>query len=276
MPELPEVETVKRGLKPYLEGIGIEGAIVRYPQLRWPIPANLNALVQHQIIQKVSRRGKYLIFVLTKGTLLIHLGMSGRLNLLDSDRVLLTHDHVDILLSSGSRLRYNDPRRFGAILWTEDIFCQHPLLQSLGIEPLEERFTGQYLKKAISRHRAPIKSLLMNSKIIAGIGNIYAAEALFLASIHPRKPANQLSREDCEKLVAAIKTVLQRAIEAGGTSLKDFVNSEGKPGYFSQELYVYGRAGAACKRCHTLLQACLLGQRNTVFCPHCQHDPLFN
>jgi formamidopyrimidine-DNA glycosylase len=270
MPELPEIETIKRGLAPHLAGVSLQGAIIRYPSLRWPIPADLDSKLANQQIIEVRRRGKYLLFLLSEGTLICHLGMSGSLRLVQAEKPLLPHDHVDILLSSGQLLRYNDPRRFGAILWTNTAFEEHPLLQSMGIEPLSVDFTGAYLKALSAKHKSPIKSFLMNSKIIAGIGNIYAAEALFLAAINPQTKTNQLSNRQCEELVAAIKSVLHKAIDAGGTTLKDYVNSEGKPGYFSQQLYVYGRAGLPCRQCSHVLQSIQLGQRSTVFCPHCQ------
>lgn len=269
MPELPEVETIKRGLAPHVEGKTIENAVVRCSKLRWPVPADLNERIRHQTILSIQRRSKYLVFQLSRGNLLIHLGMSGNLRLLSNDKPLRPHDHVDILLSSGQLLRYNDPRRFGAILWSEDAI-QHPLIQSIGIEPLDNAFTGTFLKQQAIKHRTPIKSFLMNSKLIAGIGNIYAAEALFLASIHPQTPAHQLSDQQCNQLVDGIKTVLEQAIKAGGTTLKDFVNSEGKPGYFSQQLLVYGRGGLPCVRCKESLVSIQLGQRSTVFCPQCQ------
>jgi formamidopyrimidine-DNA glycosylase len=222
------------------------------------------------MIIKIERRGKYLLIRMKNGTLIIHLGMSGSLRLIDKKVKLQPHDHVDILLNSEYVLRYNDPRRFGAILWTPGPPNLHPLIQSIGIEPLDEAFTGKYLQRIIVKHHSSIKSFLMNSKMIAGIGNIYAAEALFLAFIHPLTPAERLSQQQCVQLVQAIKSVLTNAIAAGGTTLKDYVNSEGKPGYFSQQLYVYGRADLPCKRCQQILQSLQIGQRNTVFCDNCQ------
>lgn len=269
MPELPEVETVKRGLEPFVIDQTIQHVVTRCEQLRWPIPSDLEEKLRHQQILQITRRGKYLVFQLSKDTLIIHLGMSGRLGLVSKDQSLKAHDHVDIGLSSGLVLRYNDARRFGAILWTKDK-AQHPLLQTLGLEPLEDSFNVTVFKKLILRHKTAIKSFLMNGKIIVGIGNIYAAEALFLAAIHPLTPTNQLTDNQCKKLVAAIKTVLQNAIAAGGTTLKDFLNSEGKPGYFAQQLSVYGRANLPCLHCNTTLQAIVQAQRTTVFCPTCQ------
>ena len=270
MPELPEVETVKCGLKPHIENKTIKDVCIRHPQLRWPIPTDLkNQLITQQIIQ-ITRRGKYLLIQIGSGTLIIHLGMSGSLRVITKHIPPSRHCHVDIILSDKTIIRYNDPRRFGAILWTADDPFTHPLLQTIGIEPLDNHFTGHYLQqKALKRH-APIKSFIMNSKMVAGIGNIYAAEALFLAKIHPMTPAHTLTINECDKLVHAIKQILQCAIESGGTTLKDFVNSEGKPGYFSQNLQVYGRAKLPCKRCENPLESFQLGQRSTVFCSNCQ------
>lgn len=270
MPELPEVETTMRGLMPHLEGVMIQDVIVRAPQLRWPIPSDLKTCLSGQKIIKLSRRGKYLLIHVTTGTLIIHLGMSGSLRFLNSNKPPSRHDHVDILFSEKTILRYNDPRRFGAILWTEITPLNHPLLASIGIEPLDNQFNGEYLKKCALKRNVPVKSFIMNSKIVAGIGNIYAAEALFLAKIHPSTPAGMLTQHQCERLVTAIKKILNQAIVAGGTTLKDFVNSEGKPGYFSQQLQVYGRADLPCVRCNAPLQSMQTGQRSTVFCEHCQ------
>lgn len=270
MPELPEVETVLRGLTPQLEGATIQDVIIRHHQLRWPIPTHLKTLLSQQKILSLSRRGKYLLIQVTTGTLIIHLGMSGSLRLLSLDTPPTRHDHVDIILSTHQRLRYNDPRRFGAILWTEGNPLNHPLLKSMGIEPLDIHFTGEYLKQKALNRSSAIKPFIMNSQIVTGIGNIYAAEALFLAKIHPAIPAGQLTQHQCEQLVDAIKQILKKAIQQGGTTLKDFVNSEGKPGYFSQKLHVYGRAGLPCSTCGTPLRSIQLGQRSTVFCEQCQ------
>jgi formamidopyrimidine-DNA glycosylase len=270
MPELPEVETIKRGLITHLQNSIVQGVIVRHSHLRWPIPPNLNDRLSFKIIHQVSRRGKYLLLHFSSGTLIIHLGMSGSLRILEQNTPPLRHDHVDIILPQDKCLRYNDPRRFGAILWTEADPQVHPLIQSIGLEPLDSQFTGEYLHRVAINRRLPIKTFLMNSRIIAGIGNIYANEALFLSKIHPTTLAKQLSQAQCETLVQSIKEVLNNAILSGGTTLKDFVNSEGKPGYFSQQLYVYGRANQPCKICSSLLQLIQLGQRSTVFCMSCQ------
>lgn len=269
MPELPEVETIKCGLKPHLENTIIIDAVVRCAQLRWPIPVNLKTALSQQKILTLSRRGKYLFIHVTTGTLIIHLGMSGSLRLVSLDTQVTRHDHVDILLSSDVILRYHDPRRFGAILWTTAPPLHHPLIKSMGIEPLDTNFTGAYLQEKAFKRHVPIKSFIMNSKIVSGIGNIYAAEALFLAGIHPLQPAGKLTTSQYIKLVESIKEILQLAIIAGGTTLKDFVNSQGQPGYFSQKLSVYGRANLPCLVCQAPLKSIQIGQRSTVFCGHC-------
>ena len=270
MPELPEVETIMCGLKPHLEGAIIQEVIIRRPHLRWPIPQHLNRDLKEQQISTVSRRGKYLLIRTDNGTLLIHLGMSGSLQMVTSATTLKSHDHVDIILSDDNILRYNDPRRFGAILWTTEDPYQHKLLSSLGVEPLESDFTHLYLQQKALNRRVAIKPFIMDSHVVVGVGNIYAAEALFLAKLHPNMPAGMLSLIQSQQLVDAIQTTLRAAIRQGGTTLKDFVNSEGKPGYFAQQLHVYGRAGKPCIQCQTTLQSITLGQRSTVFCEYCQ------
>lgn len=270
MPELPEVETIMRGLIPHLKNTVIVDVIVRQAKLRWPISPTLKKHLIQQRVLKLSRRGKYLLLQVTNGTLILHLGMSGRLQILSKITPPTRHDHVDIFFGDSYLLRYNDPRRFGAILWTETDPLQHSLLQSLGIEPLSDHFTGDYLKKRSENRRVAIKSFIMNSHVVTGIGNIYAAEALFLAKIHPLMPAEALTDAQYNQLVDAIKVILQAAIHQGGTTIKDFINSEGKPGYFTQQLRVYGRGGKPCLICHASLQTMQLGQRSTVFCESCQ------
>ena len=270
MPELPEVETVLRGLKPVLMQQKVSDVVVRCNKLRWPIISNLKSILMRQQVLELARRGKYLLIHLTKGTLIIHLGMSGRLCALTNASPLKPHDHVDIIFSDLLLLRYNDPRRFGAILWTEEDPYQHLLLKKLGPEPFDSAFTAKYLFEITSSRRVAIKTLIMNHHIVVGVGNIYATEVLFLAGIHPATLANQVSLEQCRLLVKFIKQVLKKAIEQGGTTLKDFMNSEGKPGYFSQKLKVYGREGQPCVRCQTPLQSMILGQRASAFCPVCQ------
>lgn len=270
MPELPEVETIRRGLLPHILGATIDSVVVRCPRLRWPIPDKLDKRLARQTVLDVSRRGKYLLMHLTSSTLIIHLGMSGRLCLLTEHQPPKKHDHVDICFTNQWVLRYTDPRRFGAILLTYDSVKEHPLLQLLGIEPLTELFTADYLLQRAIYRRVAIKPFIMDSKIVAGVGNIYANEALFLAGIHPKTPAGLLTKIQVTRLVETIKQVLTFAIAQGGTTLKDFVNSEGEPGYFSQQLNVYGRGGLPCVTCKKTLQSCLLGQRSTVYCKHCQ------
>lgn len=269
MPELPEVETIKRGLSPLVFEKKIARVEVRCRQLRWPIPDDFEQRVCDQVIQQVLRRGKYLLFQMSHETMLVHLGMSGRLCFLDRNRVYGTHDHVEIVFSNEERLRYTDPRRFGCILLT-DVPSIHPLLQKLGVEPLSSALTPEFLMNGVKNRSVAIKSLLMNGQFIVGIGNIYAAEILFLAKIHPLMPSNQLQFDQANRLVSCIQQVLTDAIQQGGTTLKDFVNSEGSPGYFSQRLQVYGRAGQSCFLCDNILQSVVLGQRSTVFCGKCQ------
>jgi formamidopyrimidine-DNA glycosylase len=270
MPELPEVETILRGLMPQLKQAIIQEVIIRNPQLRWPIPANLGQCLQDQRVINLSRRGKYLLIQVNTGTLIIHLGMSGSLRIVNHTIPASLHDHFELFFSNGTLLRYNDPRRFGAVLWTGEDALSHPLLQSIGIEPLDPDFNGHYLQQQSLHRRSAVKSFIMNSKILAGVGNIYAAEALFLANIHPNLPVHLLTSQQWDHLAKAIKGVLESAIAKGGTTLKDFVNSEGKPGYFSQELFVYGRAGLACKVCSGILSSSKLNQRSTVYCANCQ------
>ncbi|MFI4919046.1 MAG: bifunctional DNA-formamidopyrimidine glycosylase/DNA-(apurinic or apyrimidinic site) lyase [Legionellales bacterium] len=274
MPELPEVETVLQGLKPHIEGAFIQEVVVRHQQLRWPIPADLkNHLVQTQIAA-ISRRAKYLLVSVTTGTMIIHLGMSGSLRIVTRNTSPGRHDHVDVVFSDTHLIRYTDPRRFGAILWTEDDPYQHPLLKTLGPEPLEANFTATYLYQSVKNRRKTIKEFIMDSHVVVGIGNIYAAEALFSSQIHPCTPAGLLTETDCVHLVESIQAILQSAIKQGGTTVKDFINSDGKPGYFAQELQAYARGGLPCRRCQAPLTSIKLGQRSTVFCANCQKVPV--
>lgn len=268
MPELPEVETTLRGIEPHLMNQSITRVTIRHYGLRWPIAPNIQKILTGQQIIELSRRGKYLLLHLTRGILIIHLGMSGRLSILSPNIAPQKHDHVDVILSNQALLRFTDPRRFGAFLWTDTL--AHPLLAHLGVEPLTQDFSGAYLFARAQKKTLPVKTFIMDQKIVVGVGNIYANEALFLAGIHPQAVTKNISIERYCALVKIIKQVLRRAITQGGTTLKDFLNSEGKPGYFSQQLHVYGRAQLPCTRCQTLLEAVMLGQRNTVFCPHCQ------
>lgn len=269
MPELPEVETVRRGLSPHLVGRRLTTAVVREPRLRWPVPSDLAARVAGRRITGLGRRGKYLILHLDTGNLIFHLGMSGSLRLVAPETAPTRHDHLDLRIEEGPLLRYRDPRRFGAVLWSEAPE-REPLLAGLGIEPLEPGFDGGWLYAATRHLRAPIKSWLMDAHRVVGVGNIYANEALFHAGIHPLTPAGKLSRPRCHRLADAVRDTLRRAIEAGGSSLRDFVGSDGEPGYFQQTLYVYGRAGEPCRTCGSAIRSSRLGNRATYFCPVCQ------
>ena len=271
MPELPEVETTRRGIAPYLEGHAVARVIVRQPRLRWPVSEELGKGVRGQTILSVARRAKYLLLNTGAGTVIIHLGMSGSLRIVQKTTPLTQHDHVDIGLDSGQILRYRDPRRFGAVLWTRGDPLQHPLLNRLGPEPLDRSFDGEYLYRRALKRAVPIKQFIMDGHVVVGVGNIYANEALFSAGIHPRRSAGRLGLARYQRLAGMIKSVLAGAIQAGGTSLRDFVNSDGNPGYFSQELQVYGRAGQACIRCQAALKEIRMAQRSTVYCANCQH-----
>ena len=244
--------------------------VIRQRQLRWPIPQTLEKILPQKTIIAVKRRAKYILITVPTGAVIMHLGMSGSVRMVDHDHPVQPHDHVDILLDNNRCLRYTDPRRFGAILWQAGDPLQHPLLQSLGPEPLSHDFHSDYLLQQIHNKRSAIKTVIMNSHIVVGIGNIYANEALFASGIHPQSPAKNLSSTQCQQLVTAIKKILQQAIAQGGTTLKDFYGSDGNPGYFKQSLAVYGREGLPCVQCHTPLQSMRLGQRATVYCQQCQ------
>ncbi|MEE4249634.1 MAG: bifunctional DNA-formamidopyrimidine glycosylase/DNA-(apurinic or apyrimidinic site) lyase [Alcanivoracaceae bacterium] len=268
MPELPEVETTCRGIAPYLRGVKISQVLVRQPQLRWPVPAEVTALRDMPVVA-VRRRAKYLLIDLVDGQLLIHLGMSGSLRVLPAGTPAGKHDHIDMLLDSGKLLRLNDPRRFGALLWSQQA-DSHPLLGHLGPEPLEPQFDGAWLAHRAAGRKQSVKTFIMDNRTVVGVGNIYAQESLFLAGIHPSRPAGRISRERYARLAEAIRTVLARAIAAGGTTLRDFSRVDGQPGYFAQNLAVYGRAGEACPVCATILKGARHGQRTTCYCPQCQ------
>ena len=273
MPELPEVETTRSGIAPHVVGSCIDKLIVREARLRWPVPKTLPRKLKGQHIRQLSRRGKYLLFQMENGTLIVHLGMSGSLRIIDQGVPAGAHEHIDLLLDNGRCLRFTDPRRFGAWLWTEAAIEKHPLLADLGPEPLSDAFNGEYLFTRSRKRTVAVKSFLMNSRIVVGVGNIYANEALFRAGVHPSRAAGRISRQRCEKLVDSIKAVLTEAIREGGTTLRDFVGGEGKPGYFKQALQVYGRTGEACSRCGTPIREGRIGQRSTFYCPHCQRNP---
>jgi len=269
MPELPEVETTRRGIAPCLLGHRVERLIVRQAQLRWPIAPGLRKHLPGQRIDAVERRAKYLLVHAKAGSALLHLGMSGSLRVLAGDTEAGAHDHVDWQLDDGRILRYTDPRRFGSQLWQAP-GTTHPLLAGLGPEPLGDDFDGAHLWRRSRGRRAPVKAYLMDQKIVVGVGNIYAAEALFAAGIHPNRAAGSVSLARYQRLVDEVKRILDRAIAHGGTTLRDFISPDGTPGYFEQELFVYGRAGEACKVCGTPIRAVVLGQRSTFYCPHCQ------
>lgn len=268
MPELPEVETIKRGVTPYLVNQRIERMVVRRQQLRWPVPEVISQL-ENVLITDVARRAKYLLITTEQGQILVHLGMSGVLRIVPQDTPVAAHDHVDLLLSTGKVLRYTDPRRFGAWLWAP-IPNEHKVLSHLGPEPLGEAFNGELLYERSRNRRQAVKTFIMDNKIVVGVGNIYAQEALFAAGIHPSRAAGRISLQRYQVLAAAIKNVLAAAIAAGGTTLKDFAKADGQPGYFQQELMVYGRPGEPCMTCGAILLKALHGQRSTVYCGHCQ------
>lgn len=270
MPELPEVETTKNGIKPHIVGHTIEDVIIRQRFLRWPIPEDLSVLVKGQSIETVFRRGKYILVKMQRGTLIMHLGMSGSLRIVNGNSCPGKHDHVDIVFSNKLCLRYRDPRRFGALLWTENEPFQHRLLRSLGPEPFDHSFDGDYLYQHSKNRCIPVKSFIMDSHIVVGVGNIYANEALFGAAIYPKRQAGRISRRRYQMLSESIRYVLDKAIGEGGTTLRDFVNEDGNPGYFQQLLQVYGRSGDKCGRCQTVIREQRLNQRSTFFCPNCQ------
>ena len=270
MPELPEVETTRRGLEPHVAGQTILRLTIHDHRLRWPVDARLPELLVGQRVESVERRAKYLLLRLTHGTVLWHLGMSGSLRILPTDTTRLKHDQFDLLLESGFSLRLNDPRRFGSLHYTSEDPEQHKLLRSLAPEPLETKFDADYLHRITRTRRAAIKQVLMNGRLVTGVGNIYASEALFRARISPRRAARRLSRADCARLVRSVRATLNAAIRAGGTTLRDYVGTDGDPGYFRQRLYVYERAGRRCRVCATAIRRIKQGQRSTYYCPSCQ------
>jgi len=270
MPELPEVETTLRGIEPFLTGRKIEEVIVRNPHLRWPIPENLPAIMEGQTVQGVCRRAKYLLISLPGGTVIVHLGMSGNLRIVNRSSMIGKHDHVDIVLDDKKILRYNDTRRFGCILWKEESVEPHKLLAGLGPEPLSDLFNGKLLFARSRGRKVAVKNFVMDGKIVVGVGNIYANEALFASGIRPDQEAGAITLKRYQRLAMNIKEILAIAIEQGGTTLRDFVGGDGKPGYFKQELRVYGRGGEQCYYCNKVLVEIRLGQRTTVFCSKCQ------
>jgi len=272
MPELPEVETTCRGIEPHILGASVKAVTIRKAQLRWLIPEHLPRELPGLSLLAVDRRSKYILLRFKTGVLIIHLGMSGSLRVLLGAEPVQKHDHFDISFLNGVTLRLTDPRRFGAVLWQNGV-QEHKLLVNLGPEPLTDAFDHETFINAAVNRKVAVKQFIMDNKVVVGVGNIYAAEALFAAAIHPQTPVNKISKPKFIKLVAAIKYILGVAIERGGTTLKDFVGGDGKPGYFAQELQVYGRKGQGCNLCQKQLQEIRLGQRSTVFCASCQRLP---
>ncbi len=270
MPELPEVETSRRGIMPHIEGETLRQIVVRQPSLRWPVDIEQCHRLAGQTLLGVQRRGKYLLLEFETGTQLLHLGMSGSLRVLPPDIVPGKHDHVDFIFANNKMLRFNDPRRFGALIWAGNDPQSHPLLASLGPEPLAEEFNVDYCYARSRGKKQAIKQWIMDGHVVVGVGNIYANESLFKAGIHPSRQAGRISHARYERLVATIKEVIAAAITQGGTSLRDFTQADGKPGYFKQSLAVYGRGGEPCVQCDAALHETRHGQRATVYCVNCQ------
>ncbi len=269
MPELPEVETTRRGITPHIKGKTVQQVVIRNPKMRWPVSARLKKILPGQRIKEIGRRGKYLLLQLDQGTLILHLGMSGSLRIVSPDIAPEKHDHFDLQFPK-KILRLRDPRRFGAILWSTKPPEQHRLLRDLGPEPFSSEFDGDYLHRMAQRRHGPVKGFIMNSHIVVGVGNIYANEALFLAGIHPNRPCNRISLERYQLLAAEIQAVLHTAIQQGGTTLRDFRQEDGQPGYFAQQLLVYGKEGEPCPKCGTTIKQQRIGQRASCYCPRCQ------
>jgi len=273
MPELPEVEVTRRGLAPHLDGKLVENVLMRREGLRWPFPPGLPALLAGQRITGTGRRGKYLLIHFAHGTLIIHLGMSGHLRVLPSATAVKKHDHLDVLIEGDRLLRLNDPRRFGAVLWHGADDCeleQHVLLRGLGVEPLEDQFTGALLYRETRRRSAPIKQVLLAGDIVVGVGNIYACESLFRAGINPKTPAARIGRGRYDKLALSIRAILAEAIVQGGSTLRDFIAVNGQSGYFQQTYFVYDRTGVPCRNCGAEIRQIKQGQRSTFYCVNCQ------
>jgi len=270
MPELPEVETTRCGIAPHIENNTITKVIVRNRNLRWPIPTGLNSKLNQQKIISVTRRAKYLLINTNIGSLIIHLGMSGSLRILQGNEVVEKHDHFELQFKDGLCLRLRDPRRFGCVLWTKDDPRQHKLLLNLGPEPLDKAFNAEQLFEKSRKRKTTIKQFIMDAKIVVGVGNIYASESLFLAAIKPTRLAGKITKQNAKDLTAAIKKILKQAIKQGGTTLKDFKSSDGKPGYFQQKLKVYDRKNEPCTQCKKRIKQVTLGQRSTFYCSYCQ------
>ena len=270
MPELPEVETTRRGLLPHVVGRRIRDVVVRNGALRWPVPAHLARTLRGEEVVDVRRRGKYLVFDCRKGHLIVHLGMSGRLTLVPEGQPARRHDHVDVRFEGERALRLTDPRRFGAMLWVRGKAEDHALLRELGLEPFDEAFTGAALHERSRGRRVAVKHFLMDAHVVTGVGNIYASEALFHAGVHPLRAAGRISRARYDRLAASVRATLERALAAGGTTLRDFADASGHPGYFQNECAVYGREGEPCRACGTPIRQLRQGQRSTFYCPRCQ------
>jgi formamidopyrimidine-DNA glycosylase len=270
MPELPEVEVVRRGLEPHLAGRKIANAIVRNSKMRWGIADSLPQELAGCRIMRVARRAKYLLLECDRGTLIVHLGMSGSLRIIDADRVAGKHEHFDLVLDNGVALRLKDARRFGAVVWHPGKLDQHRLLASLGPEPLPESFTGESLHRQLRSRKAAIKQALMDSKVVVGVGNIYASEALFHAGINPKIAANRIGLARCARLAGAVRKTLLSAIRAGGSTLRDFADERGRSGYFQNRTWVYGREGEDCRKCGAQIRRIVQGARSTYYCPRCQ------
>jgi len=270
VPELPEVETTRRGIAPHIEGQTVQTVLLRDGRLRWPVLPDLPKILAGRRIQTVARRGKYLLLDTGDGTLLVHLGMSGSLRLVVSAAPVGKHDHMDIVFGHNTVLRFHDPRRFGAVLWVQGPVTEHPLLKHLGPEPLADGFDGKTLHALAKGRKMAVKSFIMDSRVVVGVGNIYANEALFRAGILPSRAVGKIALTRYQRLAASIREVLQQAIDRGGTTLRDFVNASGQPGYFQQQLSVYGRTGLPCVHCGQALTEIRLGNRSTVFCRACQ------
>lgn len=269
MPELPEVETTRRGITPHILGKRVKNIIIRQPKLRWPIPANLKSQLLKRQILEVGRRAKYLFLQTDNGTLLLHLGMSGSLRILPPGTPPGPHDHFDLLFDDCC-LRLRDPRRFGAVLWTREPIEEHKLICHLGPEPLSDNFDGVHLHQHARQRHIAVKTLIMDGKVVVGVGNIYANEALFMAGIHPARPCNRISAARYIRLAEQIKKILAAAIERGGTTLRDFQREDGNPGYFAQELKLYGKEGAPCPNCGNPIKQRRIGQRSSFYCGRCQ------
>lgn len=271
MPELPEVETTRLGITPYIKGQTITGVVVRNRQLRWPVPSGLKKILVGRVINLIERRAKYLLLKCDQGCLILHLGMSGSLRIITDAAPPQKHDHIDLEFGSGMILRFRDPRKFGSVHWTKADPAAHALLAGLGPEPFGDEFNNEYLHEKSRGRRQSIKTFIMDSRIVAGIGNIYANEALFLSGIHPARQAGRISGQRYGRLVPAIRDVLLKSIHAGGTTLRDFASGEGQPGYFALELAVYDRQGEPCLNCGSPVRHSVIGQRSTYYCPKCQH-----